>query len=88
MKNAKEFLELCHRRFPPPRPDLRHTLSLEKGVLVLTLMKNDYSCHRFNLDNEDLDKCAPQLLAELITIDRTPSKGAPKPPSSSPNSVA
>jgi len=76
MKNAKEFLELCHRRFPPPRKDLNHSLSVEKGTLILTLMKKDFVCQRFNLNNEDLDKPPGQLLFELIALDKSPDSVA------------
>jgi len=77
MKNAKEFLDLCRRRFPSPRPHQRHNLTLEGDTLVLTLMQGD-TFQRFNLDDEDLKKPAPQLLAELIAVIKTPTKASKK----------
>ena len=71
MKSAKNFLELCMQRFPSPRSEQRHSFTVEGDKLVLTLMLGDY-CHRFDLDDEDLEKPIDTLLAELVTlIDRS-----------------
>lgn len=85
MKNAKEFLDLCRRRFPSPRPSQRHSLTLEGDTLVLTLMQGD-TYQRFNFSEEDLKKPAPLLLAELIAVMKSlnrkptePSPGSPSP---------
>lgn len=67
MKNAKEFLKLCERRFPSPRPNQRHCLTIENDTLVLTLMLGD-TCENFNFDLEDLDKSAIQLFSDFISI--------------------
>lgn len=87
MKNAKEFLDLCRRRFPSPRKDQRHCLTLEGDTLVLTLVLG-HTCQRFNLDNEDLSKPATVLLAELTTIFKKAPKKPPTPPKSTPDSIA
>lgn len=80
MKEAREFLDLCRRRFPSPRANQRHSLTLEGDTLVLTLMQGD-TFQRFNIDDEDLKKPAALLLAELIAVSKTPSKKAtPKNP--------
>lgn len=82
MKTAKEFLDLCRRRFPSPRPSQRHSLTLEGDTLVLTLVQGD-TCQRFNLNEEDLKKPAPLLLAELIAVMKAPNqKPSDSPPSS------
>lgn len=80
MKNAKEFLELVRRRFPSPRRDQRHSLTLEGDTLVLTLMRGD-TAERFNITDEDLNKPAPLLLAELHAVLKTPKKAPVSPPS-------
>lgn len=80
MKNAREFLDLVQRRFPSPRPSQRHSLTLEGNTLVLTVMQGD-TFQKFNLDEEDLKKPAPLLLAELIAVMRTPNKNPPSSPS-------
>jgi len=85
MKNAREFLDLCHRRFPSPRKDQRHNLTLEGDTLVLTLMLGD-TYQRFNLDAEDLNKAPGHLLAELIAVAK-PAKKAAK-PKTPPDSIA
>jgi hypothetical protein len=84
MRNAKEFLDLCTRRFPPPRKDLRHTLSVEDNTLVLSLIRSDYTCQRFNLDGEDLNKHAGQLLSELIVVAKPTKKSKPPQPKAPP----
>lgn len=87
MKNAKEFLDLVRRRFPSPRKDQRHTLTLEGDTLVLTLMRGDYA-ERFNFTEEDLKKPAPLLLAELNAVIKSPQRKVDVPPPSSPAPVA
>lgn len=71
MKTAKELLDLCRQRFPSPRKDQRHSLTLEGDTLVLTLMNGD-TYERFNFELEDLKKPAIQLFAELIAMKNTP----------------
>lgn len=87
MRNAKEFLDLCRRRFPSPRKDQRHTLTLEGDMLVLTLMRGDHA-ERFNILDEDFNKPAPLLLAELNAVIKTPQKRVPVPTPSEPTPVA
>jgi len=72
MKDAKEFLDLCSRRFPPPRKDLKHSLCLEDGMLVLTLVTRNHASQRINLTDDDLGKRPAQLLAELIVLVQAP----------------
>lgn len=71
MKNVKEFLDLCHRRFPSPRPDQYHTLTLRDGVVVLTLLLGD-SYQMFNLAEEDLKKPPALLLQDVVTLFKNP----------------
>jgi len=78
MKNAKEFLELCRRRFPSTRPHQSHRLELQGDHLVLTLMLGD-TYQVFDLTEGDLEKSAPQLLAEVATLFKRP-RGGTKPP--------
>jgi hypothetical protein len=89
VKNVKEFLDLCQRRFPSPRTHQRHSLTLDGNTLVLTLMQGD-TYQRFNLDDEDLKKPPTQLLLDLIAVMNTPTKGPkkPTPPDSNPRGVA
>lgn len=84
MKNAKEFLDLCTRRFPPPRPDLRHSLTLEGDTMVLTLIQG-YDHVKFNVNDRDLSKPPALLLTELIVLlkampdKKSSSDNGPKP---------
>ena len=82
MKEAKQFLDLCRRRFPSPRNDQHHSLTIHGNTLVLTLMMGD-TCHRFNLSDEDLQKAPSQLLIELVTLIKAGSK-AKKPDDTGP----
>lgn len=72
MKNVKEFLDLCHRRFPSPRPDQRHSICLEGDGLIFTLMLGDTS-QQFDLTNEDLQKSPIELLTEIVALMKNPA---------------
>lgn len=70
MKNAKELLRQVGERFPSPRPDQRHSLTLDGDVLVLTLMEG-HTYQRFNIESHDLDKTVAQLVDELEGLVKT-----------------
>ena len=67
MKDAKLFLELCHKKFVSTRSHQRHNLTIEDGVLVLTLMLGD-TCQRFNFSEEDMNRGPLELVADITKL--------------------
>lgn len=67
LRDAKQFLTLCSSRFPSPRHDQRHNLTLIDGTMVLTLMFGD-TYQSFNMNEADLDRPIDDLLDELSAL--------------------
>jgi len=73
MRNVKQFLKLCTKHFPSPRPSQRHCLTVEGDDLVLTLMLGD-TFQRFNISEADLGKPPLSLLKELREVYAKPEE--------------
>lgn len=87
MKNAKEFLELCRRRFPSTRPHQCHRLELRGDTLVLTLLLGD-TFQEFDIHEGDLEKPAPMLLSEVARLYKRPPGSPVKPKKVPPDDIA
>ncbi len=64
MKNAKKLLELATQEFPVVRPGAHHSLTLDNGNLIITLVcEQEPIFQSFSMGEEDLLR-DPELIIE------------------------
>lgn len=73
MRNAKNLLDLLKSRFPSPRKDQNHSLTVQDGKMVLTLMQGN-TWQSFDLTDDDLDKSFDVLVDMVAVFLETPSE--------------